>query len=209
MRILLVDDHVMLLTALRQSLKRAIPDALIQDAQTGRAALHFITQEPWDVVLLDINLPDRDGLDLLHDIKLAAPKLPVLMLSGQLETEYGLRALQAGAVGYVSKTGSLDELVDAIHKACACKPHLSPQLADQLAQSIHGKGDRLPHVSLSPREFQILRFIAEGKSVGDIAAHLSLSVKTISTYRTRLLKKMAMSSNAELIRYALQHGLSH
>jgi two-component system invasion response regulator UvrY len=209
MRILLVDDHAMVLAALRQSLKRAIPDASIQEAQTGRAALDFIARETWDLVLLDIDLPDRDGLDLLHDIKLTTPSLPVLMLSGQLETEYGLRALQAGAVGYVSKTGRLDELIDAIHKACARKAHLSPQLAQQLAQSILGKGGGLPHETLSTREFQILRLIAAGKSVGDIASHLSLSVKTISTYRTRLLKKMAMSSNAELIRYSLQYGLSH
>ena len=198
----------MLLAGLRQLLARAFPEALVREAASARAALDCILKEAWDLVLLDIDLPDRSGLDLLEDIRVAAPRLPVLVLSGQLETEYGLRALKAGARGFVSKSGKPDELMQAIQKVRARGRYVSPVLAERLARSRDMTEDRLPHEALSAREFQILGLIAAGKSVGEIASQLCLSVKTISTYRTRLLKKMGMTSNAELMRYAFRYGLS-
>jgi two-component system, NarL family, invasion response regulator UvrY len=207
MKLLLVDDHAMMRTGLRQVVAQAFPDAEFGEAGSAREALDQVVRNSWDVVLLDIELPDRDGLDLLKDLRLAAPLVPVLILSGQPERDYGVQALKAGAAGFVAKTEVAIVLVDAIQKVCARGRHVSPLLAERLAHSLDPAGDRPLHDQLSAREFQILASLAKGQSVGDIAAQLSLSVKTVSTYRTRLLQKMGMKSNAELMRYALQHGL--
>jgi two-component system, NarL family, invasion response regulator UvrY len=197
----------MMRTGLRQVVAQAFPDAEFGEAGSAREALDQVVRNSWDVVLLDIELPDRDGLDLLKDLRLAAPQVPVLILSGQPERDYGVQALKAGAAGFVAKTELATVLVDAIQKVCARGRHVSPVLAERLAHSLDPAGSRPLHDQLSAREFQILAALAKGQSVGAIAAQLSLSVKTVSTYRTRLLKKMGMQSNAELMRYALQHGL--
>lgn len=207
MKLLLVDDHAMMRAGLRQLVSRALPDAEFGEAGSAREALELVVAGAWDAILLDIELPDRDGLDLLKDIRLAAPHVPVLILSGQPERDYGVLALKAGAAGFVAKTELATVLIDAIRKVCARGRHVSPALAERLAHSLDPAGSRPPHDQLSAREFQILASLARGQSVGHIAAQLALSVKTVSTYRTRLLKKMGMKSNAELMRYALQHGL--
>jgi two-component system, NarL family, invasion response regulator UvrY len=207
MKLLLVDDHAMMRTGLRQVVAQAFPDAEFGEAGSAREALDQVVRNSWDVVLLDIELPDRDGLDLLKDLRLAAPQVPVLILSGQPERDYGVQALKAGAAGFVAKTELATVLVDAIQKVCARGRHVSPALAERLAHSLDPAGGRPLHDQLSAREFQILAALARGQSVGELAAQMSLSVKTVSTYRTRLLKKMGMQSNAELMRYALQHGL--
>lgn len=207
MKLLLVDDHAMMRTGLRQVVAQAFPDTEFGEAGSAREALDLVVANAWDVILLDIELPDRDGLDLLTDIRLAAPHVPVLILSGQPERDYGVQALKAGAAGFVAKTELATVLVAAIQKVRARGRHVSPALAERLADSLDPAGSRPLHDQLSAREFQILASLARGQSVDDIAAQLSLSVKTVSTYRTRLLKKMGMKSNAELMRYALQHGL--
>jgi len=207
MRILLVDDHPMVLAGIRQMVLRAFPEARIGEVNDARQALESVIKEAWTVVVLDLDLPDRNGLDLLKDIRLAAPQVPVLILSGQPERDYGVQALKGGAAGFVAKTELATVLVDAIQKVCARGRHVSPALAERLAHSLDPAGSRPLHDQLSAREFQILASLAKGQSVGEIARQLSLSVKTVSTYRTRLLKKMGLKSNAELMRYALQHGL--
>lgn len=207
MKLLLVDDHAMMRTGLRQVVAQAFPDAEFGEAGSAREALDQVVRNSWDVVLLDIELPDRDGLDLLKDLRLAAPQVPVLILSGQPERDYGVQALKAGAAGFVAKTELATVLVDAIQKVCTRGRHVSPLLAERLAHSLDPAASRPLHDQLSAREFQILAALARGQSVGELAAQMSLSVKTVSTYRTRLLKKMGMQSNAELMRYALQHGL--
>lgn len=209
MKLLLVDDHAMMRTGLRQVVLQAFPAAEFGEAGSAREALELVVSNSWDVILLDIELPDRDGLDLLQDLRLAAPHLPVLILSGQPERDYGVQALKAGAAGFVAKTELATVLVDAIQKVRARGRHVSPALAERLAHSLDPAARRPLHDQLSAREFQILASLAKGQTVGDIAAQLSLSVKTVSTYRARLLQKMGMKSNAELMRYALQHGLVH
>ncbi|RPI50405.1 MAG: DNA-binding response regulator, partial [Chloroflexi bacterium] len=166
-----------------------------------------VRAETWDVVVLDISMPDRSGLDILKQIRSERPKLPVLVLSMYSEDQYAIRVLKAGASGYLTKDSAADELVKAIRKVVSGGRYVSPLLAEKLAFEIGDDSSRLPHEALSDREFQVLRMIAAGKSVKEIAAELSLSVKTVSTYRARLLEKMNLGTNAELIHYAIQNNL--
>ena len=158
-------------------------------------------------MLLDLDLPDRSGLDLLKDLKLAAPRLPVLIVSGLAEQEIGVRVLRHGAAGFCSKTAAAEQLAAAIKKVLAGGRHVSAALAERLADSLTDGVGAHPHEQLSSREMQILLSVAAGRSVGAIAAQVSLSVRAVSTYRTRVLTKMGMRSNAELMRYGMQHGL--
>lgn len=208
MRMLLVDDHALMRAGLRQFVNQTFPGIETGEAASAQEALTLVVMAEWDVVLLDIDLPDRGGLDLLKDIRLAAPKLPVLIVSGQSEEEYGVQAIKAGAAGFLSKTALPSVLTAAVEKVCAGGRHISPLLAERLAKTLAAQGDQRPHDLLSAREFQILVSITGGMTVGEIAAQLSISVKTVSTYRTRLLTKMGLKSNAELMRYGLKHGLS-
>jgi DNA-binding NarL/FixJ family response regulator len=207
MRILAIDDHAMLLAGLSKTLAQQFPNVEFHGVRTAREGLSLIREQPWDVVLLDLDLPDGSGLDLLKDIRLAAHKLPVLIFSAHAETEFGLRVLKAGAAGFLSKTGDPNELGEALRKAVDGRRHISAALAEQMLSSLNRNQDVAPHELLSEREFQVLVLIASGKSVGAVAEQLSLSVKTVSTYRVRLLEKMGMSSNAELMRYAMRLGL--
>lgn len=184
------------------------PDAEVVEAKTGRDCLALAGSAAWDVLILDINLPDRNGLDMLRDLQLAAPKLPVLILSAKPERDFGLPALKAGAFGYLSKSGGLEEVVEAVRKALAGQRHVSSALAEKLVQGLDGLPDGPPHEQLSAREFQVLILLGSGKTVTEIGAQLSLSAKTVSTYRTRLLEKMQLSSTAELMRYVMDHGLA-
>jgi two-component system invasion response regulator UvrY len=206
-RILIADDH----SIVREGMKQILAD--IDDMQvTGEAAngadvLARVQKQPFDLVLLDISMPGRSGLDVLKELKGIQPRLPVLMLSMYPEEQYAVRALRSGASGYLTKESAPDELISAIRKVCGGGKYISASLAENMAFTIDRKADQSPHESLSDREYEIMCMIASGKAVKDNARELSLSVKTISTYRSRILVKMNMKTNAEVTRYALQNSL--
>lgn len=206
-RVLIADDHAVVRQGLKQILGDTPTMLVAGEATNGQEVLAKVRAETWDVVVLDISMPDRNGLDVLKELKAERPKLPVLMLSMYPEDQYAMRALKAGASGYLAKDSAADELVRAIQRVVAGGRYVSPHLAEKLAFEIGADSSKLPHETLSDREFQVLRLIAAGKSAKDIAAELSLSVKTVSTYRARLLEKMGLGSNAELIHYAIQNHL--
>jgi two-component system invasion response regulator UvrY len=206
-RALIADDHAVVRQGLKQILGDT-PEMLVAgEATTGQEVLDKVRAEAWDVVILDISMPDRSGLDVLKQLKSERPKLPVLVLSMHSEDQYAVRVLKAGASGYLTKDSAPDELVKAIRKVVSGGRYVSSFLAEKLAFEIGTDSSRLPHETLSDREFQVLRLIAAGKSVTEIAAELSLSVKTVSTYRTRMLQKMNLGTNAELIYYAIRNHL--
>lgn len=208
LRILVVDDHPMMRMGTRQVVQRAFPDAGVGEAASAREALSAVIEAPCDLIVLDLDLPDRNGIDLLADLKLAAPGVPVLVLSGLPELEFGLQTVRAGAAGFVRKTAPPEELAAALGKVLEGGLHVSAALGERLAQALRPGATDFPHESLSAREFQLLVLIGSGRTVGEIAAQLSLSVKTVSTYRARLLKKMSMKTNAELTHYALARRLT-
>jgi len=177
------------------------------EARNAQEALNLVWKETWDVVVLDITMPGRSGLEVLREIKKAKPKLPVLVLSMHPENQFAVRVLKRGASGYMTKESAAQELVGAIKKVLAGGRYVSTSLAEKLATYLAGDTQKPPQELLSDREFQVLRLIASGKIVSEIAKELSLSVKTISTYRTRILEKMGLRNNAELMHYAMQHQL--
>lgn len=206
-RILIADDHPIVRRGLKQILAEE-PDLTVGgEAQTSQEVLDQVRRGGWDVLILDISMPGRGGLDVLKEIKHQYPKLPVLVLSMHPEDQYAIRALRAGASGYLTKESAPDELVAAIRKIVRGGKYISPTLAERLAAEIEAPGGKLPHERLSDREYQVLLMIASGKTVSQIAQELSLSVKTISTYRARLLEKMGMKTNAELTHYAIENKL--
>lgn len=207
LRILLTDDFVLTRLGIRRFLELTFKDALVTEAANAEQMLALVRRKSWDLLLLDLNLPDKNGLDILRDIKLARPELPVLVFSGMGEDPFAVAALNAGASGFVSKAGSVQELTLAILKVLAGGKYMSAALADKLALDFLSNSPGPLHQSLSEREFQVLRLMASGQPVSAIATTLSLSAKTISTYRARLLQKMQMHSNAELTRYAFRHNL--
>lgn len=207
MKILLADDH----TVVRHGVKTILADefkrATFGEARNAQEALDLVWKENWDVVILDITMPGRSGLEVLREIKKSKPRLPVLVLSMHPESQFAVRVLKRGASGYMTKESAADELVGAIQKVLAGGRYVSTSLAEKLATYLAADTHKPPQELLSDREFQVLRLIASGKTVSEIAEELSLSVKTISTYRTRILEKMGMRNNSELMRYALQHHL--
>lgn len=207
MRVLVVDDH----TIVREGLKRILVDApdlrVAGEAASGTEAIKLVREGHWDVMLLDVSLPGANGLEVLRAVKEHAPKLPVLVLTMHPEDQYALRMLKAGAAGYLTKEGAPAQLVTAIRKVAAGGKYVSPAVAEKLAWEIERKKKPATHEDLSNREFEILRLIASGKTVSQIAQDLHLSVKTVSTYRMRLLTKLNMKSNAELTHYAIKGGL--
>jgi DNA-binding NarL/FixJ family response regulator len=207
MRILIADDHAVVRRGLRQILAENFKRATIGEAANSQEALERVWKEPWDIVILDLTMPGRSGLDVLKEIKRSRPKLPVLILSMHPEDQFAVRLLKAGASGYMTKECAAEELVGAVNKAVAGGRYVSLALAEKLASLIVHDVQAAPHESLSDREFMILRMIASGKPVSAIARELSLSVKTVSTYRARLLEKMSLSNNSELVHYAFQYGL--
>jgi DNA-binding NarL/FixJ family response regulator len=207
MRILIADDHAVVRRGLRQILAEAFKRAVFGEATNAQEALDLVWSEPWNAVILDLTMPGRSGLDILKEIKRARPKLPVLILSMHPEDQFAVRLLKAGASGYMTKESAPEELVGAVNKVVAGGRYVSAPLAEKLASLIVSDVHEAPHESLSDREFLILRMIASGKPVGAIARELSLSVKTVSTYRARLLEKMRMSNNSELVQYAFQNEL--
>jgi two-component system, NarL family, invasion response regulator UvrY len=206
MKILLADDHAVVRHGLKQILTDAFKRATYGEARNAQEALDLIWKQDWDVVVLDITMPGRSGLDVLREIKQSKPRLPVLVLSMHPENQFAVRVLKCGASGYMTKESAPDELVGAVKKVLAGGRYVSNALAENLAASLSAS-QKAPQELLSNREFQVLRLIASGKMVTDIARELSLSVKTISTYRSRILEKMGMKNNAELMHYAIQHRL--
>jgi two-component system, NarL family, invasion response regulator UvrY len=207
-KFLIVDDHVVVRSGLRLILEDEFPGAVFGEAATAASALGRVVQEPWDLVLLDVTLPGRSGLEALDDLRHARPRMPVLMLSMHPEAEFAVRALKSGAVGYLSKQSAAEELVGAVRKALAGGRYITAALAEKLAAAVAGDARaRLPHEGLSNREFQTMRLLAAGRTVKEIAGELSLSAKTVSTYRTRILSKLGLRGTAELVRYAIEHKL--
>jgi two-component system invasion response regulator UvrY len=206
MKILLADDHAVVRHGLKQILTDEFKRATFGEARNAQEALDLVWKQDWDVVVLDITMPGRSGLDALREIKKSKPRLPVLVLSMHPENQFAMRVLKTGASGYMTKESAPDELVGAVKKVLAGGRYVSAALGETLAASL-STSQRAPQEKLSDREFQVLRLIASGKMATEIAKELSLSVKTISTYRTRILEKMGMKNNAELMHYAIQHRL--
>jgi len=207
MRILIADDHALVRRGLREILTEEFPEAEVGEAETVPQTLQQIHSRQWDVVVLDITMPDGSGLDVLNDVKTTRPNLPVLVLSMHPEEQYALRALKAGAAGYLTKETATTELVAAVRKVLAGQKYVSAALAERLAADLSAGGEGPRHQALSDREYQVMLMIASGKSVSEVAEELSLSVKTVSTHRWHILKKMGMKTNADLTRYAMEMGL--
>lgn len=207
MRILIADDHEVVRQGLKAILSREFVGAEIGEAQDSRATVDLLMRGSWDLVLLDINMPGRSGLDVLRDARQLCPKAPVLVLSGYPEEEFALRALKLGAAAYLNKQGAATEMLAAIRKILAGGKYLTATLAQKLADSLGENLQQQPHEALSVRELEVLRLIAGGQSLKQIAASLSLAETTIATYRSRISQKLGLSTNVELTRYALRHHL--
>jgi two-component system invasion response regulator UvrY len=206
-KILIADDHAVVRHGLKQILAEEFKRAIFGEASNAQEALQRVWKQPWDIVILDVTMPGRGGLEVLKEIKRSRPELPVLMLSMHPEDQFAMRLLKAGAAGYLTKESAPEQLIGAVHKAIGGGRYVSPAMAEKLATFLVTDMHTAPHEKLSDREFLILRMIASGKQVGAIARELSLSVKTISTYRVRLLEKMGLSNNAELVHYAFHNHL--
>ncbi|MCU0578908.1 MAG: response regulator transcription factor [Desulfobacterota bacterium] len=206
-KILVADDHPIVRQGLKQILSE-YPDMTVADeAGSGKDVLSKIAKKDYDIVLLDISMPGRNGLDILKELKTKKPKLPVLVLSIYPEDQYAVRVLKLGAAGYLTKESVPEELVAAIRKVARGRKYVSNYLAEKLASDLEINAEKPLHENLSDREYQVMFMIASGKRLKEISEELSLSIKTISTYRSRIMDKMKMKNNAELIRYALQNSL--
>lgn len=206
-KVLVADDHPIFRSGLKQILSD-VPDIRVTgEAKDGHDVLNLVRESHYDVVVLDISMPGMDGLEVLKHLKQVKTELPVLILSVHPDEQYGLRAMKAGASGYLTKNSPPEELVAAIRKVKRGRKYLSASLTDQIIEHLDDGRARVLHESLSDREFKVMHLIANGKSPGEIAEELSLSVKTVSTYRTRIMEKMNMKTNANLIRYCIENGL--
>lgn len=209
MRYLLIEDHPLVRDALKRLLLHGNPAGHVEEVSSACEAMKLISSSSWDVVFLDIDLPDRSGLDLLSDFRSIAPQTPVLVLSGMLEEEFGERALEAGAAGFLHKLSMMDEILTAVRRVCAGKKYISPDLAARLMEKRLNACPKAGHDALSTREFEVLRLLGKGRTVSEVAALLNISAKTVSTYRTRVLEKLGLTTTAEIIRYTLQHRLDN
>ncbi len=206
-RVLIADDHAILRRGLREILVREFNIAVCGEAKDAQEALAQVQAEDWDLLILDVSMPGRSGLDILKDIKALRPKLVVLVLSMHPEEQYGRRVLRAGASGYLNKESAPEELIKAIRKVLAGGFYVSAALAEHLAAGLNDDAGVPIHEMLSGREFEVLRMIAAGKTVTQIGEELHLSVTTVSTYRGRILEKLNLSTSAELMHYAMQNHL--
>lgn len=206
-RCLIADDHPVVRRGVRDLLEDEQLCSEILEAETGGEALEAVRREPWDLMILDIALPDKHGLDVLKEAKLLQPRLSVLMLSLYPEKEFAMRAIRAGASGYLTKQSAPSELLAAVNRVLQGGRYITAALAEQLAQAFETGTEDVLHARLSDRELQVLRLLGQGKSVSVIAEELCLSVKTISTYRARILAKLSCESTGELIRYAIEARL--
>ena len=207
LRILIADDHTVVRRGLKQILLDEFPGAKIEEVPDAEGLIKKVMQGKWDIVVSDLSMPGRSGLDALQQIKISHPGLPVLILSIHPEEQYALRALKAGAAGYLSKDTAPDELVKAVQKVLLGKKYISQSIAEKLANTLSVKADKFLHENLSNREFDVMKLLANGKSVSDIADILSLSVTTVSTYRARVMTKMNLKSNSDLTKYAIENKL--
>jgi len=206
-RILVADDHTIVREGLKQILAKSGDLVVAGEAANGNDVLKMVREQEWGVLVTDMSMPGRSGIELIKLVKEARPKLPVLVLSMYGEEQYAVRAIRAGASGYLNKESASEQLVTAIRKIAAGGVHVSTAVAEVLFNNMRGGDSVQPHEHLSDREFQVLQLIAGGKSVTDIASALNLSPKTVSTHKTRILEKMNMSNQAELIRYAIERRL--
>ena len=206
-RILIADDHTLMRDGLKQILATAGDMVVAGEASDGFETLDKVRSGEWDLLLLDMSMPGRSGIDLIKQIKIEKPRLPILVLSMHKESEYAVRSIRAGAAGYLCKDSASQQLLNAIRAVAAGGRFISPEVAADLAFGLILRDDRPPHTLLSDREFLIFCKLAAGDAIGEIAHRLNLSVKTVSTYKTRLLQKMQMSSVADLVRYGLEHDL--
>jgi DNA-binding NarL/FixJ family response regulator len=206
-KVLVCDDHVVVRRGLRQILAET-PDIMVGgEAGTAADVLRLVRQESWSVVVLDINFPGASGMDLLSQIHKERPSLPVLVLTVYSEEQYAVRAIKAGAAGFLTKESAPEKLIEAVRKVASGGRYVSTELAEALASLLAGEGQGMPHERLSDREFEVMKMLASGRTVSQVAQDLALSVKTVSTHRTRILKKMNMKTNAELTHYAVRNGL--
>jgi two-component system, NarL family, invasion response regulator UvrY len=206
-RVLLVDDHAVVRRGLKEILGEALADAVFEEAGSGAEALAKARTDDWNVVILDFSLPDRNGLDVLKELRQRLPRLPVLVLSMHPEEQFAVRALRAGAAGYVTKKTAAVDLVTAVRKVLSGGRYVSPSLAERLAVEIRSGTEKAPHETLSDREYQVFRLLAMGNTVKQIGETLSVSPQTVSTHRSRILEKMGLATNAELTQYAIQNRL--
>jgi two-component system invasion response regulator UvrY len=206
-RILIADDHTLMRDGLKQILATAGDMIVAGETSDGFQTIESVRCGEWDLLLLDMSMPGRSGVELIKQIKTEKPRLPILVLSMHKESEYAVRAIRAGAAGYLCKDSASQELLDAIRTVAAGGRFISPEVSADLAFGMILRDERPPHALLSEREFLIFRMIAAGDGITDIAQRLNLSVKTVSTYKTRVLQKMQMSGIADLIRYGLKHDL--
>jgi two-component system invasion response regulator UvrY len=206
-RILLVDDHPVVRQGIKQVLSGAFHPALVGEAANAEEGMIEIRNTDWDVMVLDISLPGASGLDLLKDLRRERPTLPVLVLSMHPPDQFARRAMNAGASGYLTKDSPPTELVKAVGEVMAGRRYLNPAVIEEMVMNLQPERDQRPHEVLSDREYQVLRMIASGLTVSQVAARLSLSVKTVSTYRARVLEKMNMKTTAELMHYGIQQNL--
>ncbi len=206
-RILIADDHSVVRKGLKQILVEEFPSVHIGEVADAESLIKEVIASTWDVIITDLSMPGRSGLDALQQIKQHYPKLPVLILSVHPEEQYALRVLKAGAAGYLNKDMASEELVNAVHRVLSGRKYISPSVAEKLAVSLDKDGDKLPHEYLSDREFDVLKLIASGNSVSQIAELLSLSSTTVSTYRARIMAKMNLKNNTSLTLYAIENKI--
>jgi DNA-binding NarL/FixJ family response regulator len=206
-RVLLADDHAIVRSGLKEILEATGDIIVAAEATNGHEALARVRESEVDVAVVDLSMPGRSGVELIKLIKAERPRLRLLVLSMHSEEQYAVRAVRAGAAGYLTKESAADELVAAIRRIAGGGAYISPETAERLVLASNTGAEGPPHTQLSNREYEVFRALVAGKSVSDIAATLSLSVKTISTHKSRILEKMGMSSQADLVRYALRHNL--
>lgn len=206
-RIVIVDDHAIVRTGLRQFFSEQFDLKVTGEAANGREAMDLVRRADLDVILIDLSMPDQSGVDLLAAIKARQPDLPVLILSGFPEAHYATTLLRQGASGYLNKDCDPEEIVKAIRTVCRGRKYITPAVGELLAEGLSGNHDALPHEQLSEREFQVFLRLAKGETVGHIADGMALSVKTVSTYRSRVMEKLKLASNSDLTYYALKNGL--
>lgn len=207
LKILVVDDHFVVRQGLKGVLLEHLPHATFGDASSAQEALEHAWKESWDLVLLDISMPGRGGLDVLKDLRQSFPKLPIIVMSMHAEEQFAIRVLKLGASSYIRKDSAGHELINGVEAALRGTKYITSTTALQLAANLERNDDRPSHLTLSDREYQVFILLATGKTVKEVGNELSLSVKTISTYRTRVLEKMDLRNNSQLMRYAVKHGL--